>query len=362
MPINRLKNRQDLYKLIKPDLTKNGNSVTFQEFIDTWFANAKTFNVNLPQTINGKIFYTNLYDFLTKAKLQNGRTFLVTYGKPNNILGNGSMTSIKTFYDAFACNDFAWAANSYCMNSEDSVDHQTADLNPYCGFFTIENNNFLKTANIRINNDGVSLVLSLSDLANNKIYDKYAKLILKHVGGGVFDVYLDDTKLDDVNNKITFNNDKSKFTFKLLSLINGTAVRKDLNTPTPTPTTTTTTTTPIKPNDDNNYRPITYDLSNIPDDEYEDDVQGNETDKYPFKLKDINDDIGDINMFYFGRRKGNMFTPALLKKLKIDGLIKDENNPVITPEMYDKIVKLFKKDVIKESVKKVLKEYINKKK
>ena len=372
MPINRLKNRQDLYNLIRPDLKKNGNVISFDDFISMFFASSETFNLNLPKTVNGNLKYTNLYDYLTKAKLQNGRTFIDTYGTPDNILGNGSMISIKTFYNAFACNDFAWAANSYCINSEDSVDHQTSDLNPYCGFFTIENNNFLKTANIRLNNDGVSLILSLSDLSSstNSIYKKYGKLILKHVGGGVFDIYLDDTKLDDVNNKITFKDQNKKFDFKLISIITGTAVRKDLNTPTPTPTTTSTSTSSTTPTSNNNDNPpvvinkTTIDLSSLDDDgKNQGSVQPKPKENFPFKLYDQNDLIGDINKIFFGDRLGNTFNESLLFKLRTKGIIAmDDKDPTIDPDLYKKIIKVYTGDVIKESVKKVLKEYINSKK
>jgi hypothetical protein len=40
----------------------------------------------------------------------------------------------------------------------------------------------------------------------------------------------------------------------------------------------------------------------------------------------------------------------------------NDKDPKITQDIYNRIMKSFKKDVIKESVKKVLKEYINRKK
>ena len=72
---------------------------------------------------------------------------------------------------------------------------------------------------------------------------------------------------------------------------------------------------------------------------------------FPFELGCVNDVIGDINERFFGKghRRANVFTKELLRALVSSALIDtDDKNPKITQEIYERILKNSKKDIIKE--------------
>ena len=362
--IDRKKNRLDLYNLIKSDLLKKGKQVSFKDFIDNWFYNSLTFALNRPKTYDGKIYYTNLFDYLTKTKLQNGKTFLETYGSPGNILGNGSVSNLKSFFNAFACREFEWTKNiKYCKVSDDSTDNQTVtDLKQYVGLFNITDNNLISIMSIIMDNTGTSLLVNIPDLDKNTLFNKYVNLELKNVGGLKFQVYNSGELLP--NSEFVFKN-SDEFNFKISEILTGVGKRtknpilpdvdkKD----------------EIKPQDDtktddtkkdNQKSNTTYVF--VPP--VDDNQKGTPKDSFPFKLKDQNAIIGDINEKLFGKghRRNDVFTSETLNALISYHYIKPtDKNPEITQGMYDQILIDFTRKSIKESVKKVLKEYINKKK
>lgn len=85
---------------------------------------------------------------------------------------------------------------------------------------------------------------------------------------------------------------------------------------------------------------------------------------FPFTLGCINDLIGDINekIFGTGRRMGNVYSKSLQNILNNRAYFGVDNKDMsITNDIWNDIMKNAKSDIIKETVKKVLKERILKK-
>jgi hypothetical protein len=82
---------------------------------------------------------------------------------------------------------------------------------------------------------------------------------------------------------------------------------------------------------------------------------------FPFELGCVNPKIGDFNAATFrGDRHNNTYTESVQKYLdSLRWFTKDNPNKKLTLDIWNKFMD---KSVIKESIKKVLKEYINKKK
>jgi hypothetical protein len=94
------------------------------------------------------------------------------------------------------------------------------------------------------------------------------------------------------------------------------------------------------------------------DNTYVDKTPTKSCDKFPFELGCINTKIGDLNAkFFSGNRYNDTYNKQLENFLENKGYFSNSNNE-LTKETWDY---LMNKNIIKESIKKVLKEYINKK-
>jgi hypothetical protein len=94
-------------------------------------------------------------------------------------------------------------------------------------------------------------------------------------------------------------------------------------------------------------------------------------DNFPFTMGCINPKIGVLNNIYFGDPMDNIYSKVLYNALRSDANfgMPNEKDGVISQTLYDRVIKnsqkqnesVVKKTIIKQSVKKVLKERFNKK-
>jgi len=98
---------------------------------------------------------------------------------------------------------------------------------------------------------------------------------------------------------------------------------------------------------------------------YTDNTPSKDCNSFPFTLGCVNTKIGDLNAVLFnGDRMGDKFNETLENSLDNTGWINKYKNPnsEITQELWDKLMKQMRmNEVVKNTVKKVLKEYIIKK-
>jgi hypothetical protein len=113
--------------------------------------------------------------------------------------------------------------------------------------------------------------------------------------------------------------------------------------------------------DDDNVIPVVKTKPLYFDQDKEETIQTKDCNDFPFTLGCVNTKIGDLNAkLFMGDRKNNTYVKRLQDLLNNSGNFSDSNtNMEITKDIWNEIMN---KQVIKESVKKVLKEYINKKK
>jgi hypothetical protein len=85
---------------------------------------------------------------------------------------------------------------------------------------------------------------------------------------------------------------------------------------------------------------------------------------FPFELGCKNSLIGDLNQKFFGNRRQDTYTKLLQNRLDNRAYFSiDNEEKTITKEIWDQIMRSSEKSkIVKETVKKVLKEHINKKK
>jgi hypothetical protein len=173
--------------------------------------------------------------------------------------------------------------------------------------------------------------------------------------------YFSTTNLTNI--KITFSKDRESFKYDIFGH-NGTAT-KTTEKPIVTNKTDTIKTDDKKTDSkvEKPYKPHVTTLQSKTTD-YNDVGNGIFNKDYPFKVGDRNKLIGDINEKIYDSRRKDVYTQELLIDLKNIGAFGEDNyENLITQDVYKYVMSLMTpKDVIKESVKKVLKEYINKKK
>lgn len=383
--IDRKNNRKSLFNTIKSEfLDSNGKVLLFDVFEKYFFSTEENCvsGKSNPADKNGYIKQGNLFDILTNPN-KKGKVIKNEYFNTDD----PEFISLKdkvTFVRTYACFDFPWTTTSlsnYCSGASKSTEvvstSGSTNMNDYVGVYDIEKNDQIPVTIVDVNDDQNSLDVSFPGMEDNAIYKKYSKINLKpkSTGSNVFDVYVDDKQIP--LSDVTFNSDKSKFTFNIVNF-KGVAIKtKDNTTPPPTPSNTkkddgkktNPSTTPTKDKDSGKtiINKTVYNYSGVSDEpDFEPNIsQNKECNDYPFTLGCINVDIGDINEKFFGKgnRRADVFSTKLLNSLKSYGYIMpNDKDPKITEDMYNRIMKAFAKDIIKESVKKVLKEYINKKK
>ena len=172
---------------------------------------------------------------------------------------------------------------------------------------------------------------------------------------------------EELVDAITFSSNKFVFKYSVLGRsFEIIATKEDVTkvsdevTP-PTPVKTKTDNTIVKKDKDDEI-PVVRSKPLYFNNDKKDDTPTKSCNDFPFTLGCVNSKIGDLNAkLYSGNRYNDQYTKDLQSNLDNGGNFNRQVNPnkELTKDLWDE---LMNKQVIKESVKKVLKEYINKKK
>jgi hypothetical protein len=346
------KNRKVVYNLITTNYYNSNNPETYDVWFDKWFANENTFS-------KGK---NSLFDFLygNRDKI---------FAKDNPIRKKIEVNDNRTYYwKNFAC-DLSWAEKfNVCsginkpINFDDKVGDYTTD-NPLIKKIKISKgpDNIDSTKeSLYVNSPYFE---TLPKLGNYNLADyAVSKLTQSATDSPVFT--LSNQSGESLPNAtITFDN--TGFTFQFLRYtIKATKIIKS-----ETDNSTKKDDTVIKKDkkDDTvvkkdkkdeipvvRTKPLYFNT-------YKDNTPSKDCSDFPFTLGCVNSKIGDLNAKLFrGDRKNDKYVKRLQNLLNNSANFNSSNpNMEITKDLWNE---LMNKQVIKESVKKVLKEYINKKK
>ena len=266
-------------------------------------------------------------------------------------------TNMFIFY---AC-DLDWAKDiGYCNGGNNST------LQDYTGFYKIEGNEHVSGAVINYDETKPDILdVTFPDLADanfgdSAIFQKYSKIELKKVNNQKFNIQLQGGAPIKFS-EVIFNVNKKEFTFKIAQVFTGKGVK--VEEPTSTPDTDTTiekkkdTTVPIEKKKDEIpvVRTNTLRFNN----DKKTYVATKNCDDFPFTLGCSNKLIGDLNASIFnGNRMNDVYSDELQNTLDNGGNFWKNPNMEITKDLW---TKLMNRKIIKESIKKVLKEYIIKK-
>jgi hypothetical protein len=279
---------------------------------------------------------------------------------PKVNLQQNDPTNMFIFY---AC-DLDWAKDiGYCNGGNSST------LQDYTGFYKIEGNEHVSGAVINYDETKPDILdVTFPDLAdanfgNSAIFQKYSKIELRKVNDLKFDIYSQDKQIKF--SEVIFNANKKEFTFKIAQVFTGKGVKVEESTPTSDTDTTVDkkkdTTLPVEKKKDEIpvVRTNTLRFNN----EKKTYVATKKCDDFPFTLGCSNKLIGDLNAALFnGDRMNDVYNDELQNDLDNSGNFGINSNMEITKKIYGDVMdRLRKRGVIKEMVKKVLKEYIIKK-
>jgi hypothetical protein len=192
-----------------------------------------------------------------------------------------------------------------------------------------------------------------------------AKLTPKANSVNIFSISSNGVELPDATISFTDN----EFTFKYKVLLNQfltiTGKKEQVTTSEPTdkkddkkkknPVTSTTTTQ----DDKKSNIPIVKSKPLYFNNDQKDTTPKKSCNDFPFTLGCVNSKIGDLNAKFFGgNRYDDMYNKQLENFLENKGYFSNSNNE-LTEKTWNYLMNI---NIIKESIKKVLKEYINKKK
>ena len=369
--IDRKNNRKSLFNVIKSQFTNNGVVLQFEQFEELFFSTEENCVLAKPDTVdkNGYIKQNNLFDILTQPN-KKGKVIKTEFFDPKS----DQFISLRdkvTFVKTYACFDFEWTTKSttkYCLGatpSNTNTTNTTTNLQDYTGFYKIDGNEHVSGALIDYNETKPDILdvtfpdLEDSNFGDSTIFQKYSKIELRKVNDLKFDVYSQGKQIKF--SEVTFNINKKGFTFKIAQIFTGTGVK--VETPTPAQDTTVKkkkdTTVPVEKKKDEIpvVRTNTLHFNN----DKKTYVATKKCDDFPFTLGCSNKLIGDLNASLFnGDRMNDVYSDELQNTLDNSGSfsIRDNPNMEITKDLFTKLIN---RKVIKETVKKVLKEYIIKK-
>lgn len=350
--VNFENNRKLLYNEIPKDYKKLKNVVlSLEQFVAIWFKDENIFSegkINLFKYLNDNI--DNIFTKKSDSRL--------------------ALKSKRSFYRTFAC-DLEWAKKyNFC---EELLPSESVNLQDYDGAYKIDGVKYFDTANINYYEEkpnsleikfyeNVDNTLDLNGVEKT-IWDniqKYSGIELKwNDTNKKFEMYLGDSK---INGDFVFNSDKNGFKFSInlgLKKLEGTGIRKSSSTPTQDTTVNKKkdTTTPVEKKKDEIpvVRTNTLRFNN----EKKTYVATKNCDNFPFTLGCSNKLIGDLNASIFnGDRMNDVYSDELQNTLDNGGNFWKNPNMEITKDLW---TKLMNRKIIKETVKKVLKERILKK-
>ena len=276
--------------------------------------------------------------------------------------------TLEDFYKNYAC-DLSWAISlSYCVVTPPTPTSTTND--DYTGNFQDTKANYVFSITKKTENGVESLNLNIYGLPSG-----YDNLSLKPMATkGTFEISLPTSMSIIGTPTIKYDTDLSGFTYDLI-IYKGTAkkvVGKTTNPIKPSKPNTGKDTTGTSTSDSNTVKQQKL-YQNIlqygPDKKFESDIKNPiPCNDFPFKIGCQNKLIGDMNQVLFDDRLDDVFDKShLYKNLDNHGAFDGpgEKDGEISKNIYNQIMSLKenlrRKTIIKESVKKVLKDYIIKK-
>jgi len=392
-------NRSELYRVIGSEFRSNNKMLTEKEWFNLFFNSSSTFSEDKPTNSNNKITYHNLFDYINNVKhsyLVGGGKYETSnqtivdfyYGSSDNTSKEWkkSIVDKNEFYKTFAC-DLKWAKDSsYCGSIPPTPTPTPVDdgeLKKLIGVYesdktsdgkfrifdatsTSAPDSKIQLGIMSYTYSYVSGLLTDSQKSGDELILKLsidASSITKNSASSSLLPNLDLSTLSTYKTTITFSKDRQSFTYDMFGY-------KRTATKT-TEKVTVINKTNVKKTDDKKtdakvekpYKPHVTTLKSKTTD-YNDVGDGIFRKDYPFEVGNRNRLIGDINEKIYDSRRKDVYTQELLVDLKNIGAFGEDNyENVINKDVYDYVMNIMTpKDVIKESVKKVLKEYINRKK
>ena len=278
-------------------------------------------------------------------------------------------TTLENFYKNYAC-DLSWATSiSFCVVTPPTPTPGTED--DYTGNFQDTKANYVFSIIEKNENGTKSLNLNIYGLPSG-----YNNLLLKPTATkGTFEISIPSSISIVGTPTIKYDTDLKGFTYDLI-LYKGTAKKIDgkpnnSNKPDESSKSNTNTTDTSTSNSDKEKQQKLYQniLKYDSDKKFESDIKNPiPCDDFPFKIGCQNKLIGDMNQVLFNDRLDDVFDKShLYKNLDNHGAFDapGEKDGEISKNIYNQIMSLNenlrRKKVIKETVKKVLKERILKK-
>lgn len=336
MAQNLDKYRKQLFKVVR----ENNPNFTQKDF-DSQFASQETFEAFIKQIEINK-----------KKKIKGNTWNLINF------------SNLGTYYRTYAC-DMTWAQNiGYCTGK--------SNIDSYVGDYTTDNP-LIKKIKISKGPDNTdptkeSLYVNspyfekLPKLGNYNLADySVSKLTQSATNSSVFT--LSNQSGESLPNAtITFDN--TGFTFQFLTtfkIIATKITKSETDNSTKKDDTVVKKDNTVVKKDKDDEIPVVRTKPLYFDTDKEDDTPTKDCGDFNFTLGCVNTKIGDLNAKLFrGDRKKDIYTQKLQDFLYHTGNFGSDNpNKELTKDLWNE---LMNKSVIKESVKKVLKEYINKKK
>lgn len=336
------KNRRILYSKIPKEYKKyKGVELTLDQFNKIWYKDENIFsegNINLFKYLNDNV--DNMF-----AKKDTVRT---------------ALKSKRSFYRTFAC-DLEWAKKyTFCGGEENKI-----NFDVYVGEYFSKLVKKIRIYTLKDENDVDVLYLSsvyfdqvprLSALlGKSQIFilsptDAEGKKFTISDDQGVLIPYVNITFKDDsfsINSEIANKNVELLKANKLITKDGGDEDKLD-----------STANTTTKPDDKKLNIPIVKSKPLYFNKEKKQDIVTKPCGDFPFTLGCVNTKIGDLNAVLFsGNRYDDTYNKQLENFLDNRGYFSNSNNELTLDTWND----LMNRNTIKESIKKVLKEYINKK-
>jgi hypothetical protein len=369
MATNQDTNRRSLYDIIKNEFvsTKTDKIFTYDQWFNLFFKDANTLSdQSSTGDKKGKTKYNNLYSIINFKKILNGdETIIKYYFQPsvkNSTTWKKRLTTKQEFYKTFAC-DLPWAKSlNFCKGQ--NINKKIDDI---VGDYTTDNKlikNF-KIRKLKDTDDVDKDAFYITSIDLEKIPGLSNFTLSKLVPTSDPNVFsISSLKLGETLEKVITINDKGFVLSYIGFVINATKVVESSvkNTESPEDKKKKTDTVITKKTDDKKsdipyVKTTTVTFDKTPEDK----TPTKQCSDFPFELGCVNPKIGDFNAATF---RGNRFNDAYTTTVQtfLDGhrwFTKDNPNKELTQDIWNKFMN---KSVIKESIKKVLKEYINKKK
>lgn len=368
-------NRKNLYNIIKNEfiLSSTNKVLTYDEWFKIFFKNSNTLSdQSSTSDENGNVKYNNLFSIINFKKILGLDDTIIKYYFTPEASGydvwKNVLTKKQEFYKTFAC-DLDWAKSLNFCGGVNNVSNVNTD-----GYVGEYSSDLIKKLRVYPSNDDNDVnVLNLSSIYFDKIPrlstiigDDRTLILTPTSEGNTFTISNSQGILIP-NVNVVFTADSLSINLKMggvgTELLKAKKITsKDDEDSTPTKDNEkkdSTTNTTKKPDDKKSDIPIVKSKPLYFNNDKKINIPTKPCDKFPFELGCVNTKIGDINAKLFdGNRFDDTYEEELFNFLDNAGYFKGTNKE-ITQDIWNKINN---RGVIKESVKKVLKEYINKKK